>query len=104
IRSPKVGGVHHLTREDTIAKSRREPLDLIFDSLSHVDVAICWDMAVGPKCVPLIGRACFIEQTLLCQKHEWTLGNFAARYIVFRSGDFVERAAEMDCAGLSTFR
>jgi hypothetical protein len=49
--------------------------------------------------------ACFVEETLLRDQHKGALGYFSARDFAFCCDNFVDRAAEMNCAGaLANFR
>ena len=84
--------------ENAIAETGSESLDLRFNVLRHIDVAVEWNMAVRPERVLTTRRARFIEQTLLRDQHKRALGNFSARNLAFRRRDFIDAAAEMNCA------
>src|SRR3954447_19974068 len=43
-----------------------------------------------------------VEQALLCQQHEWSLGTLAVADCAFRCSDLDECAAKMNCPGART--
>src|SRR5439155_17767079 len=53
----ELGGAHRVAGEYAAAESGREPLDLRFDALGHVDRRAIRDVAVGPCGVLPGGRA-----------------------------------------------
>ena len=57
-------------RKNSFSKSRREALDLRFDSARHVAIAFVWHMAVRPGRVTAFGSTCRIEQARLRQEHK----------------------------------
>src|SRR5512132_2401274 len=84
--------------QNTIAKTGSESLDLRLDALRHVELAVEGNMAVRPERVLTTRRSRFIEQTLLRDQHERALGNFSAQNFAFRRRNFIDCAAEMNCA------
>src|SRR5437588_12334533 len=99
IRFFQIGRAHFVARQNAIAKTGREPLDLRFDSFRHVDLATKRNMAISPKGVLSARRARFVKETLLRDQHEWTLWNFAARDIALCARNFLNRSAEMNGPG-----
>src|SRR4029079_5308231 len=91
-----------VTRENTIAKTGRESLDLRFDLVRHIGAAAERNMAVCPERVLTTRRSRFIEQTLLRDQDKRALGNFSARNLALRRRDFVNGSAEMNCSCLTT--
>jgi hypothetical protein len=83
--------------ENAIAKAGREPLDLRFNFVRHVDIAVKWNVTIGPQRVLTAWRARCIEQTLLGDQHEWPLWNLSQRNLTFRRRNLVNTAAEMNC-------
>src|SRR5437763_964393 len=88
--------------QNTIAKTRRESLNLRFDLIRHIRAAVERNMAVRPERVPTTRRARFIKQTLLRDQHERALGNFSVCNVAFRHRNFVNAAADMNCACATT--
>src|SRR5437763_1348598 len=84
--------------EDAIEKAGSEPLDLRFNFVRHVDIAVKWNVTIGPERVLTAWCACRIEQTLLGDQHEWPLWNFSPRNLTFRRRNLVNTAAKMNCA------
>src|SRR5213082_4262992 len=84
--------------QNTIAKTRRESLNLRFNLIRHIRAAVERNMAVRPERVLTTRRARFIEQTLLRDQHERALGNFSTRNLAFRRRDFVNAPTEMNCS------
>jgi hypothetical protein len=91
-----------VTGENAIAKAGRESLNLRFDLIRHIRIAVEWNMAVRPKRVLTTRCARFIEETLLRNKHERALGNISARNLAFRHRDFVNAATEMNRSRATT--
>ena len=56
-------------------------------------------MTIGPEGMLPLWSACLVKQTLLRDEHKRVLGYLAARDFAFCPGNFIERAAEMNCAG-----
>ncbi len=90
-----------MAREDAIAKTGSESLDLRFNTLRHVDLAIEWNMAVCPKRVLPARGASFVKKTLLRDQHKRTFGNFPERNVALSCGDFIDAASKMNCAGMA---
>src|SRR6266852_5546242 len=88
--------------EDAIAKTGRESLDLRFNLIRHIRAAAERNMAVRPERVLTTRRARFIEQTLLRDQHERAPGNFSTHNLAFRRRNFVNAAADMNCASATT--
>ncbi len=82
--------------EDAIAHPRREALDLAEDAIGHVDGGPVRHVAVGPQRVLAGRRARGIEEALLRDEHEGTIGVLAAPDGGLRGRDFGQRAAEVD--------
>ena len=85
--------------ENAIAETGSESLDLRFNALRHIDLAVEWNMAVRPERVLTTRRARFIEQTLLRDQHKRAFGNFSPRNVALSCGDFIDATSEMNCAG-----
>src|SRR5262245_44080368 len=84
--------------QNTIAKTRRESLNLRLDLIRHIRAEVERDMAVRPKRMLTTGCARLVEQTLLCDEHERTLGNSSTGNRTFRLSNFVYAATEMNCS------
>ena len=91
----EIGGLHHVPFENTIAETRREPLDLRFHPLAHVNVGAVRHVAIGPERVLACRSTRAVKDALLRNQHEWSLRMFAPRHATFRSGDFIERPADV---------
>src|SRR5262249_4424525 len=89
---------HCGARDNAITKTWSESLDLRFDLIRHIRIAVEWNMAVRPKRVLTTRCACFIEQTLLRNQHKRALRNFSAHKLTFHGCDLINCAAEMNCA------
>src|SRR5438874_5900796 len=99
-----VGRAHDVTREDARSESWGESFDLRLDPLAHVDGRSIRDMTGGPADM-LAGRcACRIGHCGLSEDHERPLRNAARGDRVLGRDDLVERAADMDGAGLPARR
>src|SRR6516164_8050614 len=88
--------------QNTIAKTRRESLNLRFDLIRHIPAAVEWSMAVRPKRVLATRGARFIEQTLLRNQHKRAFGDVPAHNLPFGRSDFVNAATEMNCSCATT--
>src|SRR4029453_15335063 len=88
--------------DNTIAKTGCESLDLRFDLIRHIRAAVERNVAVSPERVLTRRRARFIEHTFLREQPQPTLGNFSTRNIAFGRRNFVNAAAEMNCACATT--
>ena len=65
----KIGRRHHVPGENPAAKARGKTLDLILDSLGHVDRAAIGDVAICPRRLPAGWGAGRIEKTRLYQQN-----------------------------------
>ena len=90
--------------EDPLAAARREPLDLGQDRLGHVGRRAVRNVAVGPDGVAAGGRPRPVEAAGLGEQDERPLGEAALRDEPLGPGDLLERAAEVDRAGLGQLR
>src|SRR5213078_3696090 len=91
----KIGGKPYLSRQDALAKTGRETLDLILDPLRHVDFAAVGNMTISPRGM-LTGRgARCIEQARLHDEDERLFAHLAAPRCSFRYGDLVHRSANV---------
>ena len=99
IRFLEISTTHFVAREDAIAKTGSESLDLRLNALRHVDLAVEWNMAVCPERVLPARGASFVKKALLRDQHKRAFGNFPARNVALSCGDFIDAASEMNCAG-----
>src|SRR5205823_14648780 len=90
-----LGGAHDRPGENAFAEARREALDLRFHSLGHVKGRAIGNVAVRPHGVLPRGRARGVEEALLSDEDERTLGRRPARDLCFALGDLIERASEV---------
>src|SRR5947199_3452833 len=56
-------------------------------------------MTIGPEGMLSPWSSCLVKKTLLRDEHKRVLGYLAARDFAFAPSNFIERAAEMNCAG-----
>src|SRR5439155_1071664 len=91
-----LGRAHHRARENPVAESRREALDLRLHSFGHVECGPVRNVAVRPHGVLARGSARRVEEALLSDEDERALGRRAARDLGLALGDLVERSSEMD--------
>ena len=89
-------------RENAIAKAGGETFDLGFEHWQHVYRGAVGHVAVSPSDVFARGSAGGIEERRLREEDERALRMTAVAHIVFRCGDFLEGAAEMDGGGAGT--
>ena len=87
-----------MTRENAIAESGREPFDLRFDFVGDVDLRTERDMRVGPQRMFPARRPRFVEQALLRDKNERSLGKFSMRDVPLSVRNLIERSAKVDRA------
>src|SRR5262249_5830873 len=90
------------SREHAIAEAWREPFDLLLDPRQHVLSRPVRHVAVGPRGLPICGRARRVEQRRLRDQDEGTFGDAAAPGVAFAEPDVLESAADVDRAGART--
>ncbi len=90
-----------MTSENTIAKTRSESLDLGFNSIRHINAAVEWNVAVDPELMLFGWSSSFVKQTLLRDEYKWSLRNLPLRHVAFRRCNFIDRATEMNRAGVA---
>src|SRR5207245_8849237 len=89
-------GPHHDPPPDTThTKPRAETLDLLLHPFGHIEGGTIRGVAVRPHGVLPRRRARWVEEALLSDEDERTLGRRPARDLCFALGDLVERPAEM---------
>src|SRR2546421_9793279 len=98
----QIGRAHFVARQNAIAETGSEPLDLRFDFVGDVDLRSEWHVRIGPKRVLTTRGARFVKKTLLCDQNKWALGNFSVCDVTFRGRDFIERPAQMNRSGATT--
>ena len=69
--------------ENAVPEAGCEALDLIFESLGHVNSRSIRNVTVGPYGVLSDGGAGCVEETGLCEQHEGPLGNSPLGYFLF---------------------
>src|SRR2546430_4547283 len=94
---------HRMTADDAIAKAGREPLDLPFHPLPHVDRRAVGYMTITPERLPTRRRARLVEATCLHRQHVRTLRYPSLPHFALAECDLVHRSAEMHRASLMTF-
>src|SRR5262245_32718647 len=99
VRLPHFASAHGVASEDTIAKARRETLDLALDRFSHAALRTVWNVTIGPERLAALRRSRGIEQTLLCDEHTGTVRMTTSGHRVFAFGNFFHAATEMERAG-----
>ncbi|HET9754394.1 MAG TPA: lipase maturation factor family protein, partial [Myxococcales bacterium] len=82
-------------RQHGLPESRREPLELRLDARSHVHRRAVGDVAVGPEGVLSRGRTGVVEEALLRDEDEGSLGMLAAGDGGLARGDLLETAADV---------
>ncbi len=90
-----------MSRQNAIAKARREAFDLIFNGFGHIHLAIEWHVAVGPQGVFSVWSARIIEDALLRNQGQRTFRNFSTGDFALGLGDFIQSSTQMNCARLS---
>src|SRR6185503_9205012 len=85
-----VGRGARVACQDQVAKTRGEALDLRLDAPGHVDGRRVRNVAVRVARVPAHGRAQRVEQALLRDEHEGSLGDLAAPGRALRRGDLLQ--------------
>ena len=93
-----------MPRQDTIAKTGREPLDLLLDRRRHVAIGTMRHVAISPERLLISRRSRSIENTLLCDEHKGPLGVTALCDLPLARGNFLQRSAEMQRARITAFR
>ena len=91
-------------RQNTIAKSRREALDLLFQSVHHVNRRAMGNMAIGPCNVFAHRSTRRIEQRRLRQQNERSLRGLPACHGCFGRRNLCHAAAQVHGRGTQAFR
>ena len=99
-----IGGLQVLTCfrcpfQNAILESGRKPFDLFFHSFGHVERGARWNMAIGPRRVFSCRGAAGIKPARLCDQNKRILRMRSSCDLFLRSGDFLQRSADMDCPG-----
>src|SRR5690606_29592756 len=95
--------VDGMPRENAVAETRGEALDLRLDARGHVFGAAVRHVTIRPRGV-LAGRSARrIEQRLLGDEYERTLGRTTLHHFGFGMQDIVESPADMNRGGAATF-
>src|SRR5438105_12078304 len=92
----EVSGIHDVARQDTIAESGSEALDLSLDCRRHVLSRSVRNVTVRPRCVFAARRSCWIEHALLCHEHKWPIRGAPLPDRRFVARNFPERTAEVN--------
>ena len=100
-RSSRSSVVSTLARRDERSEAGREPLDLSLDPLGHVRGRSVRHVAVRPRRVPAGRSARLVEQARLGEQDERTVCVPPLPRSPLRGGDLVERAADVDGAGVA---
>src|SRR5689334_17657852 len=95
--------IHHAPRDDAIAKARRESLDLILDSLRHVDAGTMRYMRIRPERVSPGRRTHVVEAARLHHEHVWPFLDPPLPRRTLARRDLLHRAAEMKRSCLAAF-
>ena len=91
-----------MSLEDSAAESGREPFDLGFDRVGHVNRRAVGDVTVGPGGVMARRSTRRVEEAGLREEHERAFRVLAAADGRLGSGDLLERATEVHGAGPGT--
>jgi|SRR6516164_8344243 len=83
-------------RQDAVAKSGREALDLVLEPPEHVEIGAVGNMAVSPCGVFALWGARGIEDAWLHRKNEWLLGVLAVTHAIFGGRDFFQASTYVD--------
>src|SRR5271170_5670618 len=82
-------------RQDALAETGREALDLVFEGLEHVELGAVRDVAICPGGVLPFRRARGIEQTRLRHQDKGTLGMTPTPHGRFGRGYFAGTSTQM---------
>src|SRR5262249_31332576 len=85
-----------MARKNTVSKTWREALDLIFDFVQHVDRPTIGNVAIRPGRVLPFWRASGIKKARLRQQNEWPIRGFSNANGAFRGSEFLRRAAKVN--------
>src|SRR5215207_380708 len=99
VESFEVRRSHRVLGQDALLEARGEAFDLGLDPPCHVEGRAVGDVAVGPNGMLARRRAGRVEEALLRQQHERSLGMLAAPHGGFTGGDLLQRASEVDGPG-----
>ena len=102
--SSSTDGRRSPARQHTIAKSRREALDLRFDARRHIEVRPVRHMTICPKYVFAVRRARCVEERRLRNQHERPFGAPSVGYRSFGPGNLFEHAAKVQANCATAFR
>jgi hypothetical protein len=97
-----IRALQNVTFEYTIAESRRESLDLCFDSCAHVEGRTVWHMTIGPERVMTPWCSAAVKHALLRKEYKWSLRMPAMGDLTFAMGNFFECSSYVDRSGVPT--
>ena len=98
----QIGGSHHVAGQDAIAEAGCKTLELLLDAVRHVDVRASRHVAIGPEGL-LSGRCTGgIKEARLADEEERAIGVTTPADLPLGLGDLLQRAADMDRAGVET--
>src|SRR5579884_4261605 len=95
----KKSGRRDMARQDAVAETGREALDLCFDALRHIKRGPVGHVTVGPGDVLSLRRARGIEQRRLREQDKWPVRMPVLPDCKFGFGDFFHCSAQMDRSG-----
>src|ERR1017187_3377444 len=93
----------HPPRQNAIAESRRETLDLRLQAVQHVELRTVGHMAISPCGMFPLRSARRVEQTGLRQQNKWALGMVSMPHGFLRRSNLLQSASQMYGCGAQAF-